>query len=564
MPDKANKSKLLMLSLLLLGFCLIVGMIQALFSLNNMGILSRFSFFWIITKGLLLVASWTPAVLLVAASSSTELAGRSNNFANNASHALLPAMILAGIVSIFYLLLVPQIQARQNLYLESSRLFNDALKAGDVAIREGRLDDAERHLLISRAIDIHSQAHQDINTRLQEALVRQAQEQQRIDITRPITPPGLDVQSDWDEANDFFQQARAALSEKRYFEAYYLARRSVALYPNRQEVRNFVAETWHRLQTAGPSAERIAETSLYAEKVAGYKMLIDSDYLDAYRLFYRLQQEHPQDPDVQLYLARSRDHLGGIYFFIDQYQSAFNRHRPLPFRLTFKQAETHYTLEAESAVATTDGIYLQNLEYRQIGEHELHLTSPYGKLTGNSLIPRAVNRTDPQLTYNEVWFRGKQLDSYELVTLPFGEPEARMALILADKTSDIPLHVLIRAMTEAEQLGTTPVLLRREFAARLAYPFATVMLVLLGTALGMRFRGEQAPGLLSILLGAPLLVLLAAIPIRILKDAGLLLAAFTAQHTGNATFIISWIAILGVVTTVCLLLSARIANNSRL
>lgn len=562
MPETSSKSKLLVLSLLLLGFCFAAGMVTALFNLNSLGILARFRFFWIITNGLLLVASWTPAVLLVAATSSTELAERGSTFLGNATKALLPAMILAGSVSIFYLLLVPQIQARQSLYQESSRMFHEAIKASDLAIKEGRLEDASRQLLTSRAIDINSEAHQNANTRLQEALVRQAQDIQRAELERVRDSNGPETR-DMNENQDFFLQARTALAEKRYFEAYYLARQAVALYPNRQEVRNFVAETWHQLQSAKPSAERVAETTLYAQKVAGYKLLLDGDYLDAYRLFFQLQAEHPQDPDIQNYLLRSRNQLLSLYFFIDEFEQAYNRHRPLPFQLTLKTGDTTYQLVAESAIATMEGIYFQNLEYRTSGSHESLMFSPYARLTGNSLLPRAVNRHMPTETSEETWYSGQQEDKYHLAILPFGEPEVRMALVLADKTSDIPLHVLVRAMREAAELGKDPVPLRREFAARLAYPFATVMLVLLGTALGMRFRGETVPGVLSIILGAPILVVLAAAPIRIIKEVGLLLAEFTARFTGNTGFIASWLGILAFITASCLFLAARIASHSK-
>ncbi|MBU0936543.1 MAG: LptF/LptG family permease [Spirochaetes bacterium] len=558
MPESVVKSKLLLISLLLLLLAFAAGIIQAVIGLQTNGILSRFAFFWTMASGLLMLAQLTPAILLVAASTSGEMADEKNSYTVNAMQTLLPALILAGLVSIFYLLLVPQLQARRNLYLETSKLFTQSLQAGRLATQEGRLQEARQLLLVSRAIDIDNKDYLKADEKLQAALIQDAQQQ--LELQQSLPPVQVQDNDNWESGNDFYLQAQQALADERYFDAYFLARQSVAMYPHRQEIRNFVTEVWNLLQNSGPPAARKAEAELYERKVAAYKLLLDRNYLAAYRAFLLLSAEAPQDIDIQNYLKRSQESLAELYFFTEDLERAFRQHRPLPFHLVVTDDENRHELTAEKAVATLDGVYFQGLEYRQSGSTTIALSSPYGRLAGNTLIPRAVNRADPGEVYNENWQAGSHSDMTSLSALPFDDTAAREVLIFTENPRDIPLHTLVANLPKAEKLGVDPVPLRRELAARMAYPFATIMLVLLGTAIGMRFRANKRPGPLAILFGSPVLVLLALLPVELFKALGLMLAELAAQYTGNTTFTLAWLSILAVFTILSLLVSARIAS----
>ena len=102
-----------------------------------------------------------------------------------------------------------------------------------------------------------------------------------------------------------------------------------------------------------------------------------------------------------------------------------------------------------------------------------------------------------------------------------------------------------------------------EMAVRSAYPFVAVMLVLLGVALGFRFRPEQPLGMMRTLLGAPLMVALALVPIGMAGRFGRFMAEALAHSISGQLYLPVWLGFLGLCTALSLLLSAHIASHAR-
>jgi hypothetical protein len=129
--------------------------------------------------------------------------------------------------------------------------------------------------------------------------------------------------------------------------------------------------------------------------------------------------------------------------------------------------------------------------------------------------------------------------------------------------SDIPFAVLATDISKAALFGIPTSPLLAELAVRSAYPFTAVILVLLGVALGFRFRPEQALGLGRSLLGAPLMVALALVPIGLASRFGRFMAEALAYFTPGQLYLPVWLGFLGLCTALSLLLSAHIASHAR-
>ncbi|HAP42962.1 MAG: hypothetical protein A2087_08890 [Spirochaetes bacterium GWD1_61_31] len=560
--DSANKSRLLPLTVLLALVGFGIGLVLAIINGQRQEILPHLGLFWAIGHGLVMLATWAPPILLVSACTSGEFTTRGISFASAAKGTMIPALILAGVFSLFYLFLVPPVEAKLDRYRQTSLQFNTALRELNLALHENRLEDAGRYLQVCRAIAINAPACQEATERYQMAVVRATRQVVEAEAETGMASAIAENTSDWQAGNDFYLQARLALEEGRYFDAYFLARRARALYPNRVEVRVLENLTWERLQNAIPPAELQSGRAYYARKVEGYRLLVEEEYLLAFRLFSILASERPDDPDLRTYLARSQTGLAQTYFFVDEYEAALKRYRSLPLDFNLTLDDRQLRLQAELALAGPDGIFFKNVTYRQDGADAILMGSPLARLTGNSLIPRAVQRERPAETLEPLWQSDAATGLAVLANLPFNEEDVRLVMQFSGQPGDIPLHHLLFSLDEAARLGRDRTTLQRELGLRLSYPFTMIILVLLGIALGMRFRGPNSPGPVSIVIGSPLLVLLASLPIKIFSDGSLILLNLLASQTGLASFLAAWLGMLAGVTVLCLLLAVKIAAAS--
>ncbi|HPB66300.1 MAG TPA: hypothetical protein PLW80_07055, partial [Spirochaetales bacterium] len=151
MPER--RSSFLPVAIALLCIAFAVGFFVALVSIGRADVLYKFALSWEAMRALIRLADWAPAILLVAAAIATESSDSDAGFSGAARGVLAPALALATVLSLFYLLVLPVVEERSNRYESQSQLFADSLRAAETAYREGRLADAERALLAGAAID---------------------------------------------------------------------------------------------------------------------------------------------------------------------------------------------------------------------------------------------------------------------------------------------------------------------------------------------------------------------------------------------------------------------------
>lgn len=123
------------------------------------------------------------------------------------------------------------------------------------------------------------------------------------------------------DSADFMQAARAAAASGNWFDAHYYAEKAASLClpgdGNQSEARQLANEAWRMLSAA--EEVRFGEPQqVFAEKVAGYKMLSKGDFLGAYFVYHTLERSYPNDPDIQRYCRIAQEELEKQYFFSDE------------------------------------------------------------------------------------------------------------------------------------------------------------------------------------------------------------------------------------------------------
>jgi tetratricopeptide (TPR) repeat protein len=545
------------LLLLLLSFG--VAFFISLFGIGNSGVLFKFALRWELLSALLILASWAPAILLVSSALVTEGLGSPDGFTSAATRSLIPALVMAFALSIFYLLLVPGIAERKSWYEETSALFEDTLKASMRAYQAGELQEADRLLLTIRAIDPDEPRYTRLNDQIKQTIV----DSHYVPDLPSWTTTSNDSGSQF-AANRFYLEALQELEAGRYIEAHYLAKRSAALFPDRVEVRRLVEESWRAMQATGPAPQELIARRLYERKLYAYSRFSEGDFLTAYRIFNELVVENPDDPDVRNYLQRSSAGLEGISFFLDEDEKAFSRSIERNFEVSYSVPNGELRLQATGTAVSPDGMYFRDLKLTRTGPEALSLEAPYARLKGTHLILRAVDRNDPYRVHEAVYtLGGNNPVTRHVLSMPFDESAALVAFRMMGHPADIPLAVLAIDIGQAALFGIPTRPLMAELAMRSAYPFATVILVLIGVALGFRFRPEQPPGMVRTLMEAPLMVALALVPIGIASRFGRFMAEALAYFIPGQLYLPAWLAFLGLCTALSLFLSAHIASHSR-
>ncbi|MGD9940956.1 MAG: hypothetical protein AB7T74_14270 [Clostridia bacterium] len=557
MADKHGSFMASAIILMILSFGL--AFFIALFGIGNSGVMFKYALRWELLSALLMMASWAPAVLLVSSALVTEGMETPDGFTSTASRALIPALVMAFSLSIFQLLLVPGITERKSWFEASSALFEASLQSSMRAYEAGDFQKADKILLAIRGMDPNEERYVKLNDLIKQAIVESHYVPDLIPAEPPDSEQGLQF-----AANRFYLEALEEMDTGRYIEAHYLAKRSAALFPNRLEVRRLVDESWRAMQATGPAPEETVARQLYERKLYAYSRFNEGDFLAAYRIFNELAIGNPDDPDVANYLQRSATGLQSISFFLDEDEKAFSQSIEREFAISYQVPDGELSLLASGTAASADGIYFRDLQLTRTGSEPLSLMAPFARLKGSTLMVRAVDRVDPYSVHEATYSVGGQDPvTRHVITLPFDESAALVAFRMSGNPADIPLAVLATDIAQAALFGIPEAPLMAELAARSAYPFVAVMLVLLGVAMGFRFRPEQPLGMVRSLLGAPFMVALTLVPIGLAGRFGRFMAEALAHSIAGQLYLPVWLAFLGTCTALSLFLSAHIASHAR-
>lgn len=562
MPER--RSGFMPAAAVLLTLAFVVGFFVALISIGRADVLYKFALSWEAMQALIRLADWAPAIVLVAAAIATESSDTGTGFSGAARGVLAPALALATVLSLFYLLVLPGVEERSNRYESQSQLFTESIRNAEAAYREGRLADAERALLAAAAIDQMDDRFVDLSDRIRSEAARARSSAE----DEPDEAAGdRSDDASWRVANRFYLEALRARDEGRLFDAHYLAKRSAAIYANDVNVRRLVAETWSALQELGPSLEEKAAAAFYRRKLEGYSRYQEGDFLEAFRIYTELAAEAPDDADVAAYLERSARGLSELSFFIEEDERAFSRSDERPFSVTISgPGSLRARLSASRAAASEGAVYFRDLSLSLGGDDPLEVRAPFARLHGDRLILRAVDKARPDLVWEPEYSlrpasgAGSSDPGYALI-VPFTQEDALTAIRLSGSPDDIPLAALATGLDDAERLGIAVWPLRVELAERCSYPFAALMLALLGVGLGLRFRPLEPVGAVARYLTAPVLVALAIPPLRAAAELSAIATKALAILAPGALFLPAWIGVLSLCVVGSLLIAARIASR---
>lgn len=424
--------------------------------------------------------------------------------ANHLGKLVLALLILTVLYSVAEEGLLPMLYRNEEDFQYRSDLGSEFLAEAEAALDEQDYRKAREMLDLYLSVDPANQSVRDtLNTVEGELLVRQ----------RDVDEQEERVQEELrrEDALSLIRRAEAYLEEADYYSAHYYATLARKLDPNRKEAQRIAAKAWQEISDMQPSQEAMEEAAFHARKRNGYTALMQGDAIRAYYIYRELFEDHPLDPDVQRYFARSREAVRQISFFHDEAEQIL----VLPGRrnITFVNTLGQESVELvffEKLVTVAEGSFVRNIEALAIdadGQVLYHFTAPYGKFVGDHVNMRCIDRTDEAAAYLPTYHTGSRPEELRyLIAVRPSVSDIEDYAIGQQQTHQASIARLWRMARIMGSYGMRPEPIQGALLFRAVRPFTFMILSIFAVGVGWRLRsryGRRPP--IPTLLLVPLL-----------------------------------------------------------
>lgn len=190
------------------------------------------------------------------------------------------------------------------------------------------------------------------------------------------------------------EKAEELIEKRDWFNAHYWATLAVkacdGTNTNLQVAQDIANTAWNQLSNPVRSPDDEIN-KFYARKKEGYTALVKGDCLQAYYIFTELdgKAEHYNDPDIEQYLAISKERVETNYFFIDETDNLTQFEDKKNVYFTLKHPDGSYDVIFIGGIAnvrSVDGMirYLDNfniISYTKYGVFIRAMQVPFAKLS---------------------------------------------------------------------------------------------------------------------------------------------------------------------------------------
>jgi hypothetical protein len=323
-------------------------------------------------------------------------------------------------------------------------------------------------------------------------------------------------------ATQAISMGQAALRERRYFDAHWLATLGARIAPNgspqEANARRLASEAWNMIASQSPNRREQQQFALYELKLSGYQAMADQDWIRGYYIFLEFLSKSPDDPDVKKFLDVCQKGLLEYAFFIDEIKlSIGNILSGALFSLPGRYTPTGVIANGEvsrevirfaSLTLADDYAYGTGFEFMEfnLSSHPIaSLKAPYVKLLPITVddkpqimvITHALSRFDKDLSWESEWQIGKKVPTL-IIDISFED-----FLLLAQVRKG--LHSLqINELFEASQklglAGYISQIFEAEILNRLSSVVFLLPAAIITIVIGWRYRTKTRPRYLFILM----------------------------------------------------------------
>ncbi len=312
-----------------------------------------------------------------------------------------PNLTLLLLLTLIYIVLLsgflPLFNRKQSEAEYVSRVALDLLREAEIEKKEGNTERAIKLLDIYLSID---KGNEEIAWRRDSYRVEMAEVnggKQAGEALEPALPSR--VAATGQSASDLIEKAREYYAGEDYFSAHFYAALALQIATERSLIiaaRKIERDALKELSSILPTGADKEALKLFLEKKEGFLAFTEERFFDAYYIFKELEENYPRDPDVLMYLEKSREKLEEESFFIEEAEKAV----ALPGKegILFKNQSAEGRVEIiaiERMVELSGDVFFKDVEaisFDSSGEINYHLHAPYGKLVNNHLNMNTMDR----------------------------------------------------------------------------------------------------------------------------------------------------------------------------
>jgi hypothetical protein len=323
------------------------------------------------------------------------------------------------------------------------------------------------------------------------------------------------------DAADAIALGETALTEKRYFDAHWLATLGERLAkegsPEKSTASWLAARAWNQIETQRPTDKENRVYSLYQLKLSGYEAMVAGDWVRAYYIFQELLGLTPNDPDVRNYFAVCEKGTTEIAFFIDEMELSVNETLTNAiFSLPSHQnwGQNRAVMRVASFSYTPDYAYGTGIEYMIFDTNAqplLRLQAPYAKFLPIKLgdeervivLMRALDRHDRTRRWEPEWSAQNNTVYQPRMAQVTLDIDYNTFLLLPEMRQGLPsLHIdtLFAASEVAGETGYIPEVFQAEVLNRLGSCLFFLPMSVIAIVIGWCYRAKRRPRYFFVLL----------------------------------------------------------------
>ncbi len=438
-------------------------------------------------------------------------------------------MILLGGYVVLQEAVLPSLQRARGEYRSQTVLARQFMQQAEDAERRGRTDEARRRLTAYLAVDPGNDAARIMMERVERVLQEEASEEESTDEPgRFASIAGLVDMS----AAELYETALDFRKREDPFSAHYYATLAAQVDGAWTDPKRLAAELWKEIENRKPSPHADLQAQLFARKREAYLTLVMAkDPVGAYFQFLELSRQFPNDLDAKTYLSVSREEAASVSFFRDEIEEV--EHLPGKRNVTFingRQADGYGIVSFDRMIRFRDYTWFIGIRAAGFsgGEVRYLLTAPYGKLIGNRLVMRCLDRDDRDTAWIPEYLVRKSEPEFPDI-IPLDPAEADLSVLGYGRTplGEADVLTLWRATGLFRRYGLSGGGVEFELIRRLLLPFSFIIFSLLSALIGFRLRSRYLvhPVSLSLLL----------VPILPVVCFGLIHLVQWAQHLAIGT-----------------------------
>jgi hypothetical protein len=312
-------------------------------------------------------------------------------------------------------------------------------------------------------------------------------------------------------AQEALEFADRALGGERYYDANWFADTASKLSApgsvERARAARISSLSWNAIEKIEPNRVETRRHSLYKRKREGYEALVSGDAINAYYIFKVLQEEIPEDPDVQTYFDLSRQGLEAIAFFYDEFDLiAENAQSDAIFSLPDDDSGGRLVLRMASFASFENCAFGRELELIAVDAGRQPAFAVNAELVkivpivangrnGTAILMRPVDRNDPDTEGRPQWTiysgGGEAGKTLLFINLPY--EDFVLAANAKRSTQGFFSSELWSAAAKLKPLGFIPQIFYAQMIRRFYLPAFFLPLSIFALIIAWKYRPKAKP-----------------------------------------------------------------------